>query len=633
MAWNDGLEGQALAIASSNERRIRVVAGPGAGKTFTLMRKIARLLEGGVSPDRILLVTFTRTAAHDLRKELMNLGVQGAEQVKAGTLHSFCFRILVRDSVLEITGRTPRPLFNFETEFVIKDLQKQTSLGKKQIQKKIKAFEAAWARLQSDTPGWPSDPNDKAFQSALTGYLIFHKAMLIGEVIPEALRYLRNNPRAEERTQYHHVFVDEYQDLNRAEQELINITSTDASFMVIGDEDQSIYELFRNAHPEGIRTFNQQHSGTVDYPLPERRRCPVEIVRAADVFIQNNLNREVRRLIPRASNPTGIIHSIQWSNFYDEQIGILQFIMKKIKDGVNPGQILVMCPRREIGYSIRDGCIANSIEAHSFFSEELFEEEEAQKSMTLLNLLVNKYDRIALRCWVGFESSTANVTGYQRILKHCIKARQEPFDVITLLSEGKLSIPYTNHIVSRFNELIEAFKKFEEKETKDTVAELFPKDKQWAFPFLDLLSELDEESSIEDVKTEIYNDVINPEMPMDVEYVRIMSIHKSKGLTSDISIICGVIEGLIPRVDRELHGYEAQRSLEEQRRLFYVGITRPRQELVISSVVSIPKTLAYSLNMNVPYTPSLDTRAIASSFLGQLGENFPDPIAGEAWKY
>src|ERR1051325_2811821 len=136
MAWNDGLEGQALAIASSNERRIRVVAGPGAGKTFTLMRKIARLLEGGVSPDRILLVTFTRTAAHDLRKELMNLGVQGAEQVKAGTLHSFCFRILVRDSVLEITGRTPRPLFNFETEFVIKDLQKQTSLGKKQIQKK-----------------------------------------------------------------------------------------------------------------------------------------------------------------------------------------------------------------------------------------------------------------------------------------------------------------------------------------------------------------------------------------------------------------------------------------------------------------------------------------------------------------
>ncbi|MBK7374938.1 MAG: UvrD-helicase domain-containing protein [Chitinophagaceae bacterium] len=70
MAWNDNLEGQALAIASSNENRIRVVAGPGSGKTFSLMRRIARLLESGVDPHSILLSTFTRTAAHDLKKRI-----------------------------------------------------------------------------------------------------------------------------------------------------------------------------------------------------------------------------------------------------------------------------------------------------------------------------------------------------------------------------------------------------------------------------------------------------------------------------------------------------------------------------------------------------------------------------------
>ena len=94
----------------------------------------------------------------------MNLGVAGAEEVRAGTLHSFCYGILRKDAVLEITGRHPRPLFNYETEFVMRDLQKKTGLGKKQIEKKIKAFEAAWARLQSDTPGWPQDADDKAFQ-------------------------------------------------------------------------------------------------------------------------------------------------------------------------------------------------------------------------------------------------------------------------------------------------------------------------------------------------------------------------------------------------------------------------------------------------------------------------------------
>lgn len=634
MAWNDNLEGQALAIASSNEKRIRVVAGPGSGKTFSLMRRIARLLERGVDPHSILLSTFTRTAAHDLKKELMTLGVAGADEVKAGTLHSFCFGILMKDAVLQITGRHPRPLFNYETEFALRDLQKKTGLGKRQLENNIKAFEAAWARLQSDIPGWPQDANDKAFHNTLISYLKFHKSMLIGEVIPEALKYLRYNPQAEERTMFQYVFVDEYQDLNKAEQELINTIAANCNFMVIGDEDQSIYERFRNAYPEGIRTFNKQHNGTVDYPLAVCRRCPTDVVKAADKFIQNNLNRDQRHLTPRPENPIGKIHSIQWPSFSDEKDGIVDFIKHRIKEGTNPGQILVMCPRRDIGYAIKERLIEQGVEAHSFFSEEIFEKVNAQIAMSLLNLLVDRNDRVALRCWLGFGSPTANVTGYAKLMTYCEVKSISPYEAADLLYQRKISLSYSSHTIERFKILQKEFEKYNGKKVSEIISGLFPKTESWAFPFIELVDELDDEKhSVTDIQNKIRSNVINPEMPLDVEYVRIMSIHKSKGLTSDITIMCGVIEGLIPRVDNELQGEEAIRFIEEQRRLFFVGITRPRQELVISSVSRIPKTLAYRLGQNVPRTMSLDTKAIASSFLSQLGDDFPDAIAGEDWAF
>src|SRR5690606_33734176 len=112
---------------------------------------------------------------------------------------------------------------------------------------------------------------------------------------------------------------------------------------------------------------------------------------------------------------------------------------------------------------------------------------------------------------------------------------------------------------------------------KDLIVKLFPKDKDWANPFMELLVDMNEDVTLDDIHRIIHTNTINPEMPLDVPYVRIMSIHKSKGLTSEISIISGVIEGLVPRVDTELEGEESERFMEEQRRLFFVGITRPKK--------------------------------------------------------
>jgi DNA helicase-2/ATP-dependent DNA helicase PcrA len=258
MPWDDGLVGAAKSIAATNNTPLRVMAGPGTGKSFAMKRRVARLLDAGQKPQRILAVTFTRNAAASLVDDLHALGVPGCEDIRAGTLHAYCFGLLIQQVVFEYLGRVARPIITFlksgvlqfEGGTMLEDLIIAGNFGpKRDCTKRIRAFEAAWARLQSDEPGWPHDPVDRAFQTALVNWLKFHNAMLIGELVVEALRFLRNNPNCDARKAFDHVIVDEYQDLNRAEQDLIQLLSSKA-VAIVGDIDQSIYS-FRHANPEG----------------------------------------------------------------------------------------------------------------------------------------------------------------------------------------------------------------------------------------------------------------------------------------------------------------------------------------------------------------------------------------------
>lgn len=259
--WDEGLTGVTRRIAETSSSPLRVVAGPGTGKTYSLMRCIARLLQEGTRPERILVVTFTRTSAADLSRSLSELELVGVNDVQAGTLHSFCYRLLRREEVFKITGRFPRPLLSFEERFLLADLKHEGLGGIRHCEKNLKAFAAAWARLQSEVPGWPSLPEDQRFYDSLMRWLRFYCAMLLGEFVTEAFRYLRNNQMSDAMLDFDHILVDEYQDLNRAEQCLIDILASQGSLCVVGDEDQSIYS-FRCAHPEGISEFSETHKNT-----------------------------------------------------------------------------------------------------------------------------------------------------------------------------------------------------------------------------------------------------------------------------------------------------------------------------------------------------------------------------------
>lgn len=642
MSWDSDLTGTALAIACCNEQIIRVIAGPGTGKSFALQRLVARLLEvDRINPRRILAVTFTRNAAANLIEDLNNLGIDGCERIYSGTLHSYCFRLLSEQNVFEYLERVARPLltFNksgvaqFECQPMLEDIAHLRPFGtKRDMTRRIRAFESAWARLQHEEPGWPIDAIDLQFQEALLEWLRFHQAILIGELVPEALRFLRNNPEAPDLHAFDYVIVDEYQDLNKAEQILLDYLSCNGRLTIVGDVDQSIYS-FRFANPEGIVGFSQRHPQTHDEPLQECYRCPRSVVEIADNLIKHNYPHAIgTRLLPTPDKPMGEMHIIQWETPEQEAQGLALYVNELITcRGYAPGEVIVMSPRRLLGYGIRDALRNLDIPTHSFYNEESLETIEAQEAFALLTLLVRPEDRVALRYWVGLGSPSWRRGEYDRIRTHCEMSGLSTRAVLGQMIEGSLTIDRTNAIRERYLELIRVLNELAVLDCTDLVDCLFPEEANWAAPMRETaLTLLESVSDPESLWDALRFQITQPEMPKGGNYVRVMSLHKAKGLTTRVAIVTSCIEGLVPTIDSRHTPNEARENLMEQRRLLYVSITRCRETLVLSSILNMPAELAYRIGARIRGRRGVCS-TFASRFIDELGPSAPASVSGNDW--
>jgi ATP-dependent DNA helicase UvrD/PcrA len=631
--WRAGLDPAALEIATTTATPLRVCAGPGTGKTFSLMRRVWRLLDEGVDPKRIFVVTFTRTAARDLVNSLERLGVEGSSQVRASTLHSYCFSVLQRTAVLEVTGRNPRLLMEFEEEFLKEDLKRPPVRGKRECDRLIKAFEASWARLQSDTPGWPTDPTEREFHRELMDWLRFHQAMLVGELATEMYSYLRSNPASPERTAFDHILVDEFRDLNRANQEIIDLLASTSGITIVGDEDQSIYAGLQYAQPEGIRDFPRMHPGTADAPLDICRRCPKRVVSIANSLISHNGDRDERQLKPNPTNMDGTVEIVQWLTMEDEADGLTRQIQEYLaRTKVSLSEVLVLAPRRRIGYLIRSKLRQQGVAAVSYFFEEALEKAKAQERFTLLNLLVHPDDRVSWRSWLGFQHGQRAIRPYARLRKLCTERGLSVPRIMELLCRESVQPSWARHLIERAALLERERAALEPLRDRDLVDALFPEGDPDLGDIRDLASltlesapeELNAAQLLDDLRTRI----IYPEPPPTDDFVRIMSLHKSKGLSAQLVVIPGCVEGCIPFTLARAVGVEASRNLEEQRRLFYVAITRTSDTLVLSSFLTMDAGMAYSMNVSVANRNGTRARVIASRFLGELGNDAPQPQEG-----
>lgn len=640
MPWDDNLDKNsvAYAIAADQSRYIRVLAGPGTGKSFALKRRVARLLESAVIPARLLPVTFTNVAAEDLQRELLQIGTPGCEDIRAGTLHSACMRILARQHVLQAIGRISRPLNRFEMEPLLQDLP--VNFGNKRGRaKRIRAYEAAWARLQHDTPGFALAEEDREFEHQLVAWLRFHQGMLIGEIIPLVYQYLRDNPAAPERHLYDHILVDEYQDLNRAEQAVIDMLAQNAHICAFGDDDQSLYS-FKYAHPAGIRAFPGSHMPTVDHAILECRRCPTRVVKMANALIAHNKDRDPRQLTPRNANGQGDVRILQYSSLANEAIGIAEIVTQLINEhGYQPKDILILAQRRSVGNPIHDALEGRNIPSKSFYHEGALDSLQAQERMALLKLIVNEQDHIALRWLLGFGSNDFRRNAYARVRDFCDDSKKTPWDLMCEMETKKIQIPYTGVLVKRFREI---------KLQLDTLresADITEFVENWLGGQLaetDLFRALVLElaplvNSFEELFEALLNAVAQPEIPPDVTQVRIMSLHKSKGLSAPVVIVAGCVEGLLPTApDPDLTLAENNASLEEQRRLFYVGLTRCKSDPACNQpgtlILTSSRTMGLADAMQSGISPARVVYATAyvhaSRFMRELGPGAPAAVAG-----
>jgi len=639
VAWDQGLDksGVAYKIAAAAGNRIRVIAGPGTGKSYAMKRRVARLLEEQVAPEKVLAVTFTRVAAEDLHRELQKLGVPGCEDLAGQTLHALAMRILSRQHVLKSVGRTPRPLNNFEQKAMYNDLAIQNG-GITKCKEMVVAYEGAWAQSQGDQPGFPKTQEEKAFQNVLIDWHLFHESMLIGEVIPYLVQYLKNDPTAAEHSEFDHVLADEYQDLNKAEQTAIAYLSEKANICIVGDDDQSIYS-FKNAHPDGIQEWKTIHAGCADFEMAECQRCPTTVVEMANSLISYNKNREPRVLKPIDAKGKGEVEIVQLANPIEESKWIAKKVKELLDKGVDPSEIIVLVQRKRAARVILNALKEAQVPAKSYYEESQLETDDAQMHFAAFKLLLNKNDRVALRYLLGISSPNFRVRPYARLRDHCEKSGDTPWDALEKMLSGTLTLKYTQPLINQFGIIKAELDKLEPviDDVQKLIDELFPDNMPTIAELRELaLAVAAEADDADELFSAMMKEITQPDIPPEVKDVRVMSLHKSKGLSSPYVFIAQCIQGVLPQMPKQgTPKAAADAAREEARRLFFVGITRVKAGggHAGSLYLSYPKQMyaGTAKQLDVPYTKESFGQAqlTPSMFIQELGSAAPAPVAGK----
>jgi len=533
--------------------------------------------------------------------------------------------------------RETRTLLEHEGDYLIADLSLRLSKGIKKLREQLHAFTSAWARLLNEEPGWPHTEEDRQFDKEMISWLRFHKAMLVGELVPLTIEYLRNNPMSPERSQYKHIIVDEYQDLNKAEQRLVRLLSEyelpeNRTLTVAGDDDQSIFVILKYAHPEGITNFKDEYSGTFEKTLTTCQRCPRKVINLAnDFIISTNRKAHPKLLQPKENAIDGEVTILQWRMPNHEAKGIAKIIANRISTGeVRPEDVLVLTPRKLIGYETANNLTDIGVKAQTCFSDALLKSNKlGQESYAYLGLLHNNNDTVSLRVLLGIDIADKGKRSYERIRKHCFVTGDTVKETLSKLQSGQLAIPYTDTLVERYQTVNQRLQELSTLPLTDVIDRLFPDNVGEVAGLRKLATmALGEISDIHELFNIVNTEIIQPELPTTSDSVLVLTLHKAKGLTAKMVVIVNCLEGCIPHVGEYESEDEKQKDLAEQERLFFVALTRTTKILIISSTAIMRRGDVARMSV-MAGTEWYWSETMPSRFINMLGPNAPSPLIGE----
>ena len=602
-----GLNNKQKEAVLATEGPCLVIAGAGSGKTKVLTHKIAYDIANGVKPWNILAITFTNKAANEMKERIEKLIGDDAKDVWMGTYHSICVRILRR--YIDRIG--------YKSDFVIFDTSDQRTLVKECL-KTLKVDDKLFtdrAVLSEISNGKNEMLEPKAYSVKYAGdfrkekiaeiYELYqsklreNNAIDFDDIINFTIKILTENPDVLEyyTEKFQYILVDEYQDTNKAQFTLVSLfASRYGNITAVGDNDQGIYS-FRGADITNILHFERDFPGTKIIKLEQNYRCTGNILKAANAVIKHNENKYEKNLW--TENDEGQIPCIYCGeDEYDEGRYIVEQINHlRTEEYYKYSDFTVLYRMNAQSRAIEDILMREQIPYKVIGGLKFYERKEIKDIIAYLRLIHNTADNLSLRRIINEPKRGIGKTSLDKIQEISDKTGISMYEIIKNAQEYELNRVYLS---SRdfINQIEELRNKKDELKISDLIKETL---KSTGYTkaleqensveaetrienleeFLTVAIEFEEQSADNTLAEFLENitlssDIDNLEDQEDS--VTLMTLHSAKGLEFPVVFLVGMEEGIFP-------GYKSigePKELEEERRLFYVGITRAKQYLYLT---------------------------------------------------
>ena len=596
-----------------------VIAGAGSGKTRVLTYKIAYLLEQGMQPWNILALTFTNKAAREMRERIASLvSPEKAAALWMGTFHSIFAKIL----------RVEGNRLGYDQNYTIYDTNDSLSLIKLVIREmnlddKVYKPGAVQNRISTAKNRLVLPVNYASVREFRESDAYYHRtlmpevynryeerlkqsnAMDFDDLLLNTWLIFKHNPEvaAHWQERFHFVLVDEYQDTNFAQHQIIKLlTDQRQRVCVVGDDAQSIYS-FRGADIDNILHFREAYPGARLFKLERNYRSTQTIVNAAGSLIRNNREQISKSVFSEkeVGNPIALFSAYSDT---DEANIILREVQRAHRAGIPYKGIAVLYRTNAQSRKIEDSFLQGRIPYHIYAGTSFYQREEIKDMLCYLRLSVNPYDEESLRRIINKPARGIGDTTVGKLFLEARTAGQPVWDILKAGTCPGLNSS-TQARLKTFYEMIEAFRQSAATDDAYTLALCVAKEsglqdhyfsghepddisKQENFQeMLDGIAVFVQDNreqglgvSISDYlqMASLATDFDRNNAEKDADQVNMMTIHSAKGLEFPVVFITGLEEGLFPS---EMSA-EVPRELEEERRLFYVALTRAERQVVLT---------------------------------------------------
>lgn len=590
-------ESQYEAVVNT-EGPVLVLAGAGSGKTRVVTYKIAYLVkEIGVNPFNILAITFTNKAANEMKERAEELLERSINGMWIGTFHSICVRILRKHYSSNFTIYDTQDSLNL-IKRIVKDRNLDSDQFKpKSIKNRISDFKNKGMGVKEFQEFAGSD-----FYLKIVGEVFFDyeaamkeaNALDFDDLLLKTVKLFEANPSVceEYSKKFDYIFVDEYQDVNDIQYKFIKaISHVHNNLTVVGDENQSIY-AFRGANLENILNFERDFKGAKVIYLNQNYRSTKSILDAANHLILNNPQKYKRELLATKADDEKVkCYNLMTGD--DEAYKVLEIIEKLKDDGEKYSDIAILYRTNNQSRAFEDVFVRNSVPYEIIGGIRFYDRKEVKDVLAYLKLLNNPFDSVSFERIVntprrGVGPKTLGdlneyrlVTGkdyFETLSDIGTKSAKKFGEDFIKIREVMNDVPLSElvDIVLEKSEYLKELKVSKNPEDESRV--------QNVYEFVSYVKEY-EEKNPESELSEMLNEISllsDIDQSKEEDKVVLMTVHSSKGLEFRNVFVVGLEEGLFP----SRMSMEDEKDVEEERRLFYVALTRARDRLFLTSADS-----------------------------------------------